>query len=120
MKVLITGSSGQIGTNVGLALMQRGDTVHGIDHRPNTWTDKIPTTILNLAKCTPADLPRKTQYDVILHLAAYAKVFELVEHPDRAMENITMLFNTLEYGRQTQTPIVFGSSRDGRAHLIEY
>jgi len=45
MKVLITGSSGQIGTNVGLALQARGDTVHGIDWRENTWTDRIETTI---------------------------------------------------------------------------
>ena len=31
MRVLITGSSGQIGTNVGLELLQRGDEVQGID-----------------------------------------------------------------------------------------
>ncbi len=112
MKVLITGSSGQIGTNVGLALLDRGDTVHGIDNRANTWTDRIETTILNLSECTPTDLPSKTQYDVVLHLAAYAKVFELVEHPERAMENMTMLFNTLDYCRRTKTPIIFGSSRE--------
>ena len=41
MKVLITGSSGQIGTNLALHLMDRGDHVIGIDRRPNTWTDRI-------------------------------------------------------------------------------
>ncbi|MCH8054185.1 MAG: NAD-dependent epimerase/dehydratase family protein [Planctomycetes bacterium] len=112
MKVLITGSSGQIGTNVGLALLERGDTVHGIDKRANTWTDLIETTLLDLSKCAPTDLPSKTKYDVVLHLAAYAKVFELVEHPERAMENMTMLFNTLDYCRRTKTPIIFGSSRE--------
>ena len=112
MNILITGSSGQIGTNVGLALLDRGDTVHGIDNRANTWTDRIQTTLLNLSECTPTDLPSKTKYDVVLHLAAYAKVFELVEHPDRAMDNIRMLFTVLEYCRQRSVPIIFGSSRE--------
>lgn len=112
MKVLITGSSGQIGTNVGLALLDRGDSVHGIDARKNSWTERIETTVLDLARCTHKDLPASTKFDVVLHLAAYAKVFELVEHPDRAMDNLSMLFNVLEYCRQVQTPIVFGSSRE--------
>jgi UDP-glucose 4-epimerase len=112
MKVLITGSSGQIGTNVGLALLERGDTVRGVDNRPNAWTEKIPTTMLDLANCRPTDLPSETQYDVVLHLAAHAKVFELVEHPERAMENICMLFAVLDYCRQREIPIVFGSSRE--------
>ncbi len=112
MKVLITGSSGQIGTNVGLAMLDRGDTVHGIDVRKNTWTDHIETAILDLTQCSPKDLPSESKYDVVLHLAAYAKVFELVERPERAMQNMTMLFNVLEYCRQSQTPMAFGSSRE--------
>ncbi|MEK7730877.1 MAG: NAD-dependent epimerase/dehydratase family protein, partial [Planctomycetota bacterium] len=36
MNVLITGSSGQIGTNLALALLDRGDRVLGIDIRENT------------------------------------------------------------------------------------
>lgn len=112
MNILITGSSGQIGTNVGLALQACGDTVRGIDQRENTWTNELRTTILDLATCSPSDLPRDMKFDVVLHLAAHAKVFELVEHPDRAMANITTLFNVLDYCRQTNTPIVFGSSRE--------
>jgi UDP-glucose 4-epimerase len=49
---------------------------------------------------------------VVLHLAAHAKVFELVEHPERAMANCRMLFAVLEYCRQNESPIVFGSSRE--------
>ena len=41
MKVLITGSSGQIGTNLGLSLLAGGHEVLGIDNRPNSWTDEI-------------------------------------------------------------------------------
>jgi len=112
MKVLITGSSGQIGTNVGLALLERGDRVLGIDKRKNTWTDKIETIKLDLTTASPDDLPADGKFDVVLHLAANAKVFELVEFPDRAMDNIKSLFTVLDYSRQNECPIVFASSRE--------
>lgn len=112
MRVLITGSSGQIGTNVGLALMQRGDGVQGIDVRANTWTDRIPTVVRDLREFRDGRLPVDGKFDVVLHLAAHAKVFELVEHPDRAMDNITMAFSVLEFCRRTKTPMIFGSSRE--------
>lgn len=112
MRVLITGSSGQIGTNVGLALLERGDQVVGIDRRPNTWTDRLETVNRNLCECQQGALPVSGKFDVVLHFAAYAKVFELVEHPDRAMENVQMCFNVLDYCRRTRTPIIFGSSRE--------
>ncbi len=111
MRVLITGSSGQIGSNVGLALQARGDEVIGIDIRPNSWTDKIPTTRHDLSG-KQTDLPVSGEFDAILHLAAHAKVFELVQHPRRAMENIEMLFNVLDFARVRQIPILFGSSRE--------
>ncbi|MCG3126425.1 MAG: dTDP-glucose 4,6-dehydratase [Phycisphaerae bacterium] len=112
MRVLITGSSGQIGTNLGLALMARGDDVVGIDRRENTWTRRINAASCDLSKVVPGKLPVEGKFDVVVHLAAYAKVFELVVHPERAMENITMAFNVLEFCRQQSTPIIFGSSRE--------
>ena len=112
MRVFITGSSGQIGTNVGLALLERGDTVLGVDHRPNLWTDRIETVLLDLATANVKDLPGGKAFDAVIHLAAYAKVFELVEHPERAMDNARMCFTVLEYCRRHQCPIVFGSSRE--------
>ncbi len=112
MRILITGSSGQIGTNVGLALRERGDEVVGLDVRANTWTPEIPTTICDLTACAPGELPVEGRFDAVLHLAAHAKVFELVEQPKRAMENMQMAFNVLEYCRRSATPIVFGSSRE--------
>ncbi|RMF76404.1 MAG: NAD-dependent epimerase/dehydratase family protein [Planctomycetota bacterium] len=112
MRVLITGSSGQIGTNVGLALLERGDEVVGLDCRPNTWTDALPTTICDLTSCAAGELPVEGRFDVVLHLAAHAKVFELVEHPVRAFENLQTAFTVLEYCRRSKTPIVFGSSRE--------
>lgn len=112
MNILITGSSGQIGTNLGLALMERGDRVLGIDRRDNTWTDRIETVALDLTKAGPRDLPSGKSLDLVVHLAANAKVFELVEHPERAMDNIAMLFNVLNYCRVYELPIVFSSSRE--------
>ena len=81
MDVLITGSSGQIGTNLGLRLQEAGHGVQGIDRRDNRWSDAIPTLELDLL--SPLDELRGAlkRPDVIVHLAAYAKVHELVVHP---------------------------------------
>lgn len=123
MRILITGSSGQIGTNTGLALLERGDEVVGLDNRPNSWTDRIHTVLLDLCGGRPGDLPVTGRFDAVLHLAAHAKVYELVENPVRAMDNMRMCFNVLEYCRATDTPILFGSSRevygDIQRHITE-
>jgi UDP-glucose 4-epimerase len=111
MHVLITGSSGQIGTNLALKLLDRGDRVTGVEQRENTWTARVKTTRLDLTKVAPRDLP-PGPFDVVVHLAANAKVFALVENPQGAMDNISMLFTVLEYCRLKKTPIVFASSRE--------
>ena len=112
MKALITGSSGQIGTNLSIALMARGDTVDGIDIRPNAWTREIPTRILDLTKVRPDEISTSKDYDVVVHLAAHAKVYELVEHPDRALANIIDCFTALDFARTRGIPFIFGSSRE--------
>jgi UDP-glucuronate 4-epimerase len=111
MRVLITGSSGQIGTNLALALLERGDQVVGVDNRVNTWTDRFETVLLDLSRTGPTALSAHA-FDLVVHLAANAKVFELVEHPQKAMDNVSMLFNVLEFCRQNSLPIVFSSSRE--------
>ena len=50
--------------------------------------------------------------DLIVHLAAYAKVYELVREPSRALENVTMTFNAAESARLAGIPIIFASSRE--------
>lgn len=112
MNILITGSSGQIGTNAALRLLDRGDRVLGIDKRPNTWTDRVESITLDLTKVSFGEMPDGKPFDAVLHLAANAKVFELVEFPERAMDNISMLFTTLDYCRRHKLPIIFGSSRE--------
>jgi len=114
MRVLITGSSGQIGTNLGLALLARGDEVLGLDSRANAWTNRFPTEIVDLVavgrgekRYAPSINP-----DAIVHLAAWAKVYQLVLHPQKALENVEMSFAALEMARRLNTPIIFGSSRE--------
>ena len=57
----------------------------------------------------------------MVHLAAHAKVHQLVREPHRALENAMMTFNVLEYARQGGIPIVFSSSREvyGDVHRFE-
>ncbi len=50
--------------------------------------------------------------DLVVHLAANAKVHELVKDPRRAHENATITFNVLEFCRNHQLPIIFSSSRE--------
>lgn len=126
MRVLITGSSGQIGTNLALRLMADGHFVFGVDIRPNTWTDQIETLLQDLSSpyrnfkggigqaTYPEDL------DAVVHLAAHAKVHELVQQPDRALENITMTFNVLEFCRANKLPIIFSSSREVYGDIHRY
>ncbi len=126
MNVLITGSSGQIGTNLGLALQNQGHFVFGIDIRPNPWTDQIPTLLQDLS--TPhyyfkggighVDYP--ANLDVVVHLAAHAKVHELVEQPARALQNAIMTFNILEFCRHNNVPLIFSSSREVYGDIHRY
>jgi len=114
-RIIITGSSGQIGTNLFFRLRENGHEVSGIDKRPNTWTSELPTSLVDM---TDPDQVRAfgeehlEGTDLLVHLAAHAKVYELVVHPERALENINMIFNALELCRQGQVPFVFGSSRE--------
>jgi nucleoside-diphosphate-sugar epimerase len=125
MHILITGSSGQIGTNLALRLLDAGHTVFGIDKRLNSWTDRVTTLLQDLAApyrdfaggIGGVPYPRP---DIVVHLAANAKVHELVQQPHRAMENIALTFNILEYCRHNQLPIIFSSSREVYGDIHRY
>lgn len=118
MRVLITGSSGQIGSNLGLHLLAQGHEVFGVDIRPNRWTTRIPTLLQDLGAPTTrftdgiGDAAWPRALDLVVHLAAHAKVHELVEQPLRALDNIGIAFNVLEFCRQNRLPLVFSSSRE--------
>jgi nucleoside-diphosphate-sugar epimerase len=126
MRILVTGSSGQIGTNLALRLKADGHDVFGVDKRQNTWVDAFPTLLQDLAGHYPAfrggiggvEYP---EVDLVVHLAAHAKVHQLVRQPHRALENAIMTFNTLEYARALGLPLIFSSTREvyGDVHRFE-
>ena len=116
--VLITGSSGQIGTNLALSLLADGRGVAGIDNRRNTWTDDILTTRRDLTQPFLAMPPNGAR--VVVHLAAHAKVHETVNRPQMALDNIQMTFNVLEYCRRHGLPLIYASSREVYGDIHRY
>ena len=126
MRVLVTGSSGQIGTNLALRLLADGHDVFGVDQRQNTWTDDFRYLLQDLSGQYPpfpdgiGGVPYP-EVDVVVHLAAHAKVHQLVAQPHRALENLMMTFNVLELCRQARLPLVFSSTREvyGDVHRFE-
>src|SRR2546423_2238835 len=125
MNILITGSSGQIGTNLALALQARSHRVLGVDKRPNAWTDQFPTEILDLntPPTTNGSLPelaRRFKPDVIVHFGAHAKVHQLVKEPAKAFENVAMTFWALEAARATSAAVIFGSSREVYGDILRH
>lgn len=126
MKILITGSSGEIGTNLALRLLNQGHQVLGVDRRANTWTNKIPTVIQDLAGTYSdfeegiGELAYPKDIELVVHLAANAKVHELVLKPKRALKNITITFNILEFCRARSIPVIFSSSREVYGDIRRY
>lgn len=121
MKILVTGSSGTIGTRLCEKLLEAGHTVVGADWEPCQWKPEGEALRINVdlrhadeLKALPADV------DLIIHLAANARVYELVEHPERAMDNFQDTFNILEFARKNGIKrMMFASSREtyGNIHL---
>jgi UDP-glucose 4-epimerase len=126
MRILLTGSSGQIGTNLALRLQRDGHWVFGVDKRPNPWTKDFDTLLQDLSgqyAAFPGGINgvEYPEVDLVVHLAAHAKVHQLVRQPHRAVENVMMTFNVLEYARHLQLPLVFSSTREvyGDVHRFD-
>jgi nucleoside-diphosphate-sugar epimerase len=126
VRILVTGSSGQIGTNLALRLLADGHEVFGVDQRVNTWTDEFRYLIQDISGHFPSSpdgiggVPYP-EVDLVVHLAAHAKVHQLVAQPHRALANAQMTFNVLEFCRMRQLPLVFSSTREvyGDVHRFE-
>ena len=114
-KILITGSNGAIGTRLSEVLLWRGYEVVGVDKKIKAWKPEVGriTQTLDLldAELTAALLP--TDVDLIVHLAANARVHDLVRDPIRARYNMIMTFNVLEHARRNHIRrVIFSSSRE--------
>ncbi|HEX2035064.1 MAG TPA: NAD(P)-dependent oxidoreductase [Chloroflexota bacterium] len=112
MRVVITGASGLIGTNLALRLLDEGHEVFGVDKDPNPWTARVPVKLEDLRSTAGEPGADWGDADVVVHLAARAKVHESVEHPENALANYTITNRVLQYCRRRRTPIIFGSSRE--------
>ncbi len=114
MKILVTGSSGTIGTRLSETLLARGDDVIGMDWLQNKWqpSAKKITTIVDM-RDTEAMKKISMEADIIVHLAANARVYELVEEPDLARDNFLTTYNALEFARRNKIKrFIFASSRE--------
>lgn len=112
--VLVTGSSGMIGTALLESLLNDGYDAWGVDIRPNRWRKNVDNRTTNL-DLTSSEIPESgvENTDTIIHAAANARVFKLVEQPKLAYDNLEMTFNILELAREYNIPnIIFLSSRE--------
>jgi UDP-glucose 4-epimerase len=114
MKILVTGSSGTVGTRLCERLLSDGHSVVGVDRVRNKWQSNVQSVTKQLDLLfteNVAELP--TDIDAIVHLAANARVYELVEHPEMAKENMETTFHMLEFARKNGIKkFLFSSSRE--------
>jgi nucleoside-diphosphate-sugar epimerase len=114
-KILITGSSGTIGTRLDEKLLNSKYQIVGADWKKNKWIKELEARTIHLdlrnKNLVLRKLPKKV--DLIIHLAANARVYELVKNPDLARDNMITIYNILEYARINKIKnIIFASSRE--------
>jgi UDP-glucose 4-epimerase len=114
MKILITGSSGTIGTRLCEKLIEKGHEVTGFDYRKNEWNEKINEITITGDLRNKDDFDKlPKEFDMVIHLAANARVYNLVVDPSLARDNFETLFNTLEFTRKNNVKkFMFASSRE--------
>lgn len=112
--ILVTGSSGTIGTRLCEELLRLNFDVIGIDKQNNIWNKKVDdiTIIGDLQNKEIFDKIDK-KIDLVIHLAANARVYNLVINPQLAKENVDILYNTIDFCRENDIKdFIFASSRE--------
>ncbi len=117
MTILLTGSSGMIGTRLAEKLLEEGHQLICIDKQYNRWNEIInqKTTLVDLRNKDELfnAIPKDREIDLIIHFAANARVHNLIIDPHLARDNFEILFNVLELARcRSISRILFSSSRE--------
>ncbi len=114
MKILITGSCGFIGFNLGLFLLEKGHKIYGIDNMNDYYDVKIKYNRLQILKKFKSfkfykinlENEKKVnkifniKFDAVVHLAAQAGVRYSIENPKKYISsNIVGFFNILNMCR---------------------
>lgn len=111
--ILITGSSGTIGSALGRRLLSEDFDVVGVDRNRNPWSDEINTrTIVRDLRLDDTYESLPTNADAVIHLAANSRVRKSVENPELGVENLQTTHQILEFARKQDLPLVFSSSRE--------
>lgn len=108
-RVLVTGSSGFIGSNLCRRLSQEGYEIQGIDLTPPNFDfpDTVETQVGDLTES-----PELPHADVIIHLAAHSQVQPIVDKTELAIENIEMTRHVLKEAKRMDAFVINASSRD--------
>jgi UDP-glucuronate 4-epimerase len=127
VKFLVTGAAGFIGSAVSMKLLERGDSVHGVDNLNDYYDVTLKQARLNrfsahraftFDKLDVADrhgmasLFQRHRFDVVIHLAAQAGVRYSIENPHAYIDsNLVGFCNILEGCRHSKVKhLVYASS----------
>ncbi|MHB8535695.1 MAG: NAD-dependent epimerase [Sulfuricaulis sp.] len=127
MKILITGAAGFIGSTLALRMLERGDTVHGVDNMNDYYDVRLKEARLKRMSGRPgfnfhkmdiverkemAELFKKQKFDAVMHLAAQAGVRYSITNPEAYVDaNLVGFGNILEGCRHGGVKhLVFASS----------
>jgi len=118
---MLTGSSGTISTRLFEKLLQLNHDVIGLDRKENKWNKSLNKRTIKIDLLKQSDLIKLPKgIDLIIHLAANARVYKLVKNPELALENMVTTFNVLEFARKSKVnKIVFSSSREIYGNSID-
>jgi nucleoside-diphosphate-sugar epimerase len=112
-RIVVTGSSGTIGTALCEELLRRGCEFTGVDKVPNPWNAEVQRRTIIQDLTHPDSVQKLPESDLVIHLAANARVHFSVKDPHLAAENIVQTMNVLEHGRTRDIPrVLFASSRE--------
>jgi len=113
-RILVTGSSGMIGTRLCERLLKEGYEVAGFDWIANRWNDEINRITVQGDLRNKDDIEKVSgDQDLIIHLAANARVYNLVVDPVLARDNFETTFQILNFAREHNIPrFLFASSRE--------